>query len=176
MTFHCLSRTFAPLALMLALPACQPVDTALDSLVNRIATEDIKLDADGAPRAKITPEGDLVVDGNTVQIDSEQRRLLIAYRERIAAISAQGAAIGKQGAALGRDAAKDALTGLFSGQGGNIRERITAQAEELTHEAMKICDTLEGLKQAQDALVASLPEFAPYAGLDQDSVSDCRAQ
>lgn len=171
-------RRLFPLAIAmsvaLALGACGRVDDALDEAGRRITSEDVTLNADGQPRARITTDGDLVIDGSRVEVDDDQRRLLLAYRGQMVAVSSRGVEIGRRGAALGVSAARDAVADAFSGKGDAVGDRIRAQAEELKQEALAICDDLQGLKQAQDELAAALPEFRPYAGLEQSDVDDCR--
>lgn len=161
--------------LALVLAACQPVDGSLDAAGKLIAGEDITLESDGAGKARITPAGELIIDGDAIELTDGQRQLLLAYRSRIESISAQGVEIGKQGAAFGMNAAKQALTGVFSGKGDEITEKIGAQADDLKQEALKICDSLVALKSAQEELAAALPEFAPYAGLDQAGIDGCHS-
>lgn len=161
-------------ALSLALVACGRVDDALDEAGRRVADGDLTLQADDGARAILTVDGDLLVDGEPVEVSNAQRRLLLAYRGELVAVTSHGLAIGRRGAALGASAAREAVADAFSGRGDAVGDRIKVQAAELKQEALLICDRLQDLKRAQDDLAASLPEFRPYAKLDQTDVDDCR--
>ena len=39
-----------------------------------------------------------------------------------------------------------------------------------------LCDRLPQLLAAQDAFVAAVPEFAPYADANRDDISECDAR
>ena len=39
--------------------------------------------------------------------------------------------------------------------------------------AMALCDRLPALYQSQQALAAAVPEFAPYADMDESDIDDC---
>jgi hypothetical protein len=134
---------------------------------------DITLKASGHPPATITRSGDLLIDGKPVAVNAEQHALLVAYRAQLGAIGAQGLEVGKQGAALGVKAAGDALAGVFSGDTEHVGEHIEAQADKLKQEALKICQQVMALRQAQDALAQQLPAFRPYASLDARDIYDC---
>jgi hypothetical protein len=44
---------------------------------------------------------------------------------------------------------------------------------EIQPAVLQICRRLPQLRDSQQALAASLPEFKPYATLDADDVEDC---
>lgn len=132
------------------------------------------LKADGHPSATITKDGGLLIDGKPVQLSPAQHERVQAYRAQIAQVADQGIAVGKQGAALGIAAASEALKGVLSGDTDKIGQHVETQAKQIKIEALKICDRLEGLRGAQDALVREVPAFAPYATLDAHSVAHCR--
>lgn len=131
-------------------------------------------DDDPLPAASITPQGDLVIAGQTLTRTEDERALARAYREAIIDVAERGMDLGVQGADLGMRAAREAITGLFSGNRGEVEARIDAEATTITAEAMKLCDRLPGLFQAQQALAAARPEFAPYARMTAADVKDCR--
>lgn len=167
------------LAAMLVLTACDrsapKTDTGGSSDQHSLSFNngDITLKASGHPPATITRAGDLLIDGKPVAVSAEQHALLVNYRKQIGAIGTQGLEVGKQGAALGVKAAGDALAGVFSGDTEHLGEHIEAQADKLKGEALKICQQVMALRQAQDALAQQLPAFRPYASLDAGDVDDC---
>lgn len=166
---------FTVLSLILALTGCKPDrSTVAEDIGAGLRGKDITLSATGAPKARITADGDLVIGGKKIDTDAEQRALLLAYRKEMEGIAQQGAEIGMQGAALGGKAAKEAIKGVFGGNPDAVGQNIEAEAQKLQQEAMKICERVATLKQAQDALAAKLPEFQPYANIDEKEAEDCR--
>ena len=81
--------------------------------------------------------------------------------------------LGVQGADLGMKAAGDAIASIFRGDTEQVEERIEAEARKLEAAAMQLCDSLPQLLQAQQALAAAVPEFAPYARMDAGDIEDC---
>ena len=132
-------------------------------------------DADGLPRAEITPEGALLIAGKEVPATPEQRELVLDHRGHLVGLAQAGMAIGVQGA----DIAGTALTGigqaLFGGEEGRkaYEERIEAEADKIKDEAMKLCALMPALYDSQQALAASMPEFAPYATMTREDVDEC---
>lgn len=142
-----------------------------------MAAHNLALSADnGAPKAEITPQGDLLVDGDKVAVDDAQRALLLRYRERLIDVASAGAEIGVQGADFGMKAAGKALVGAFTGNGDRVEKEIDAQAREFEKRALVICDRLPPLLETQRQLSESLPAFRPYATMDQSDIDDCREQ
>jgi hypothetical protein len=148
----------------------------MDKIRTRMETHNLTLsnDDDRLPRAEITPLGDLLIDGKAVAVDDAQRALLLAYRKKIIDVATAGADIGMQGADFGMQAAGKALRGAFSGNGDEVEKEIQAQAREFEQRARRICDHLPPLLETQRQLAAQLPEFKPYATMDQSDVDDCR--
>lgn len=168
------------------------VAKAMDKAREKLATENIDLNdmhvdgdhdgihignrnghADDRPKAELTPQGELLIDGRKVEANAEQQALLRQYRRQIEGVASAGMDIGAQGAELGVKAAKEALLGIFSGDTEQIERKVEAEAEGIKAAARQLCNQLPGLKDTQDALAASMPEFRPYATLDQADIDDC---
>ena len=125
-------------------------------------------------KAEITPQGDLLIDGRAVTLTAEQRKLLLEHRGHIIALAEAGAEVGMQGADLATKAMGEALKGVFTGNTDEIEKRVEAEAGKMKASALKLCDKLPAMMASQQKLKASLPEFAPYATMDQDDIKDCR--
>ena len=127
------------------------------------------------PKAEITPQGDLLIEGKTVAITPAQRAELLAYRGQILGIAEAGMAIGAQGANIAGHALSGAVGAIFGGKDGEkeFEKQIEAEAAKIEVEAMKICTRLPALLTGQQALAASLPEFKPYARMTQADIDDC---
>lgn len=146
---------------------------ATDKARDELAKNDIDLNADGQPKAAITPQGDLVIDGKPVAMTDAQRKLALDYRAGITAIAEAGIDIGLQGADLAGKAVTEALAGVFTGQGDEVEKRIEHHAEGIKASAVKLCEKMPALLEAQNRLADALPEFKPYATMDQQDIDDC---
>lgn len=145
---------------------------------DRLARENISINRDGKqdlPKAEITPTGELLIEGKPVATTPEQKALVLAYRGELLGVVGDGMAIGMEGARVGIDAAASALKGVLSGQNGDdIGKQVGEQAKaKLKPMVAQLCTRMPGLLSAQQALAAALPEFAPYATMDQSDVDDC---
>lgn len=125
------------------------------------------------PKAEITPAGDLLVAGTPVQIDANQRALLLKYRGHVIAIAEAGMDLGIRGADLGMQAAADAIGSIFSGDTAGMEKRVESEAANLEAGALKLCAQLAPMLATQRELAAALPAFAPYARMTQDDVDQC---
>lgn len=128
---------------------------------------------DERPRAEITPQGDLLVEGKAVEVTPQQRTMLQAYRNEVIKVADSGLAIGSKGADLAGKAVGEAIGAMFGGDTRAMQQRVEAEADKLKQEAKVICTQLPALLAAQDALAASLPAFQPYATMTRDDVDNC---
>lgn len=164
---------------------------ALGKAGERLKTENIRLDGGfqvnvggqefgspkdrDLPRAEITPDGGLLVEGEAVEVSEDQRALLRTHRRQLEDVALAGMAVGARGA----DIAGTALTGigeaLFGGEEGRkaYETRIEAEAEKIKEDAFRICALLPGLYDSQQALAGALPAFAPYATMTRADIDDC---
>lgn len=125
------------------------------------------------PKAEITPAGDFLVQGATVDITEQQREMLLAYRSQAIAMIEAGMAIGVSGADLGMRAVTEVAKGIFSGNPDSIKENIEGQAEAIKTQARALCLALQPMYQSQQALAQSLEAFKPYATLNAESAQKC---
>ena len=130
-------------------------------------------DGNDTADAEITPEGDLLIDGKRIEVDAEERALLLAYRQQISEVALAGARIGVQGAALAKTAMGEAFRGVLSGNTDDIEAKIEAEADKIRVQAGELCGHLVPLLETQDALAASIPELEPYATMDQGDIDEC---
>lgn len=129
---------------------------------------------DTRPTAEITPQGELLIDGRKVAANPQQQALLKEYRGHVEQIALAGMDVGVAGADLGMKAATDAIGAVFSGNGDQVEQRMEAEAQRIEAAAMKLCGYLPAMLDTQTRLAAALPEFRPYATMDQSDVDDCR--
>lgn len=156
----------------------QKAGREIEEARRKLATENIALNRDGKkhlPKAEITPGGDLLIEGKAVAATPAQKALVLAYRGELLGVVGDGMAIGMEGASIGVDAAANALKGVLAGKSGDeIGKQVGAQArDQLKPMVDQLCGRMPALLSAQDALATALPEFKPYATMDQGDVDDC---
>lgn len=151
------------------------VDKALAEASRKLHSENLSLQMEeGGPKAELTPQGDLLINGTAVPFTAEQREAALAYRKEVLAVAEAGMAIGKQGAAIGGEAAALAIESIFGGNPEGAEARIEAEAKKIEAAALALCDQVGGLEVAQEHLTALVPEFAPYAkSINVDT--DCKS-
>ena len=131
-------------------------------------------DAD-RPEGEITPAGDFLVDGKPVAIDPAQRAQLLAYRSQVIDLAKLGLDAGERAAMLAIDATDVGMIRLFfSAMSGSLERKVKdTVAREIKPAVLQICRRLPDLRASQQQLAASLPEFRPYATLEERDVADC---
>lgn len=129
----------------------------------------------GVPEGEITPQGDLLVDGKAVAIDDAQRAQLLAYRAQVVDLAKTGLDAGERAAMLAIEVADVGMIRLmFSAMSGGLERKVKdAVAREIQPAVLRICRSLPRLRDSQQSLAASLPEFRPYATLEEGDMDDC---
>ncbi|MBN8921664.1 MAG: hypothetical protein BGP10_15625 [Rhodanobacter sp. 68-29] len=129
---------------------------------------------DSRPKAVITPQGDLVIDGKPVTATPEQHAMLLDYRQQIIGIASAGMDIGASGADIGVAAARQAILGAFTGKSDKeIEASIKPQTDQIEAAAMRLCKRMPDLLASQQKLAAAMPAFQPYATMTQKDVDNC---
>ena len=129
---------------------------------------------DKAPRAEITPQGDLLIEGKAVAVTPKQRALLLTYRQQIIDVAEAGMSMGVQGADLAGKAVSEVLGSVFSGKGDDFGKRMEAEGRKLEAQGRQLCMQLEPMRATQQRLAATLPVFKPYATMTESDIEDCR--
>lgn len=127
------------------------------------------------PKGEITPKGDLLIDGKAVAVDAGQRKQLLDYRVQVIDIARTGIDAGEHAAMLAIEATDVSLFRLIvGGMTGSLERRVEASVKrDIEPAVLQICRQLPQLRDSQQALAANVPEFRPYATLDDDDVADC---
>lgn len=161
------------------------IQKAMEAAKQELATKNINVNSvhigdsrahsnNSLPKAEITPQGDLLIAGKKVAATPAQHVLLVDYRTQIIGIAEAGMDIGTQGADLGIHAAKAAIWGALSGKNDKaIEASIKPQTDKIQAAALKLCKRLPELLSSQQKLAAAMPEFRPYARMEQKDVDDC---
>ncbi len=152
----------------------QKVREATDDARKQLAEGNLSVSSSDGTKVEISPKGDLLINNTPVTLNDSQRALVLQYRQQMLAVAEAGIDVGIQGANLGVRAASEALKGIFSGNTDKIEERVNAEAAKIEASASKICDQLPALLATQQQLAAVIPEFKPYAKMDQSDIDDCR--
>ncbi len=127
------------------------------------------------PTAAITPQGDLLIDGKAQEIDNGQRRQLLMYRGLMVEIA-------KIGIDIGQDSAEAALAAvdrswislMFGALTGSLERRIEQTVQQQVEPRVRgLCRILPRVMESQQRLAATLPQFRPYATLEQRDVANC---
>jgi len=126
------------------------------------------------PKAAITPDGTLVIEGRPVDATPEQHALLVDYRQQIIGIATAGMDIGASSANMGLGIAKDAIFGKLSGKSDKeIEADIKPQTDKIEAAAVQLCKRMPDLMSSQQKLAAAMPAFQPYATMTQKDIDDC---
>lgn len=178
------------LAIVLATGACSGSDApreagndgftgmaerAANEIREEIATEDMDLGRgrNDEPAAKLTPQGDLLIGGEKVAMDEEQRAVALAYRNALANVAESGARVGLRGAALAGDALKLAAASALNGDGKTVEDQLKDKTAAIEAEAKALCAQMPGLLESQRRFAAAVPAFEPYANMTQEDVDKC---
>lgn len=145
----------------------------IDQAARLIAEENMQLQADGQPDAEITPEGDLLIGGKAVALSAGQRTLLAAHRSQLVGIATEGVQIGRQGVDLAGKAMKSALFAVLTGNEARFERKMEAEAAKIEASAITLCDRLPALLASQNAVSDAVPEFKPYARVEQSDIAEC---
>lgn len=153
-------------------------EKARDGIREEMATQnlDIGQGVAGLPHAELSPQGDLVIDGKTVTLTPAQRKRLLDYRTQLAAMAEAGADVGIQGAAVATSAMKEAAMAALSGNQAQVEERLKTQTDAIKVAALALCERLPALLESQRAAAKAVPEFAPYATMDESDIDECHSE
>jgi len=151
------------------------VRKGIEQAKRELVTKDISVSHDDTrAKAIITPQDELVIAGRPVQATPEQHTMLVDYRQQIIGIAEAGMDIGASGADIGVSAAKQAIWGALSGKSDKeIEASIKPQTDKIEAAAAKLCQRLPDLLSTQQKLAAAMPEFRPYATMQQKDIDDC---
>lgn len=166
---------------LLAASGCIPgvrgeIDRSIAEARTQLHRDPLALQAEGRPDAAITPGGAFTVDGEPVAIDAGQRQALLDYRAAMIAYADTALDVtAEEAGPLATRATTWALVGLFTGSGEWADRRIEADSARLEERVRQLCPELLRAWSAQAELESVLPEFAPYASLEQQDLIDCQA-
>lgn len=142
----------------------QKVNQAIDEARQKLRTENLALGGgEHLPKAEVTPQGELLINGVAVPMTEAQRTAMLAYREQLLVIAESGMNMGADGAKLAGDAVTQ-VTGLLDGKVADATAKLEAEADRMAAAGLALCEQVKGLEATQAQLSALIPEFAAYAG------------
>lgn len=129
------------------------------------------------PTAEITPQGDFLIGGQMQPIDTNQRRQLLAYRGLVVEVAKIGIDIGQKGSEAALDAVGGSWLSLMVGaMTGSLERRVDRVVREQVEPGVRgICRLLPKVRDSQQQLAGSVPQFRPYANLDANDVEQCES-
>ena len=163
-------RRVSILLVALALPllaACSDTTSSLDLALDG----DVVIHVPFKPVARVTPAGDLAIDGTSVALTPAQRSALAQYDRQFTAIQQAGHAIGRAGQHLSAGIDQEAAHAGSAAVIGAAHRDVAGFSTSLAG----LCSQVAALVALQDSIAATLPAFRPYAVLTQDKVRACRA-
>lgn len=127
------------------------------------------------PEAQITPKGDFLVAGKAVTIDARQRQQLLDYRGLMIELAKTGIDGGERAAMAALDVADVSMLRLiWGGLSGSLEQRVNSTVKQQVEPMVQqICRRLPRVRESQQQLAGSLPEFRPYATLERKDIDDC---
>ena len=171
------SRASLLAAMVLALTAGRASATHISVNVGDdnidIRHDDIVVTAEDDTKARVTPEGSLVVDGRKIRLSDAERQGFAHYNATLHLIKDQAVDLGMSGAGLAVHAIGEVIAAIAVGEPDRAEHRVEARAEKLKDSARALCEEMRNLQLLQDTLARSVPEFEPYAVIDMKE-KDCR--
>src|SRR5690606_31930917 len=77
------------------------------------------------PRGEITPDGELLIDGEAVTVDARQRAQLLAYRNQVIEVALAGMDVGEKAAEVALESVDRSVIGLvFSAMTGRLERQL----------------------------------------------------
>lgn len=121
------------------------------------------LTANNGSKAMIDVNGDLEIDGKPIPLTDAQRALTQRYAKQTMLAGAQIAEVSAAGAAAADEIKDSFLRVIFNREPDQVEKKLDARFDKLDTLASKLCDRARELNSTQDAIVDSIPAFAPFA-------------
>lgn len=168
-------KTLGLAALVITATACSTEsDSNSFTHLTPLNSRQLAVHRHNGPDAIMSVTGELSIDGKTVALNQAQKELVTRYFAGAHTLRDDGFATGMAGASTALTAISSVVTGLASGEPDKIGQDVEAKAAKVEVQAEKVCRDLHELAMLQDALATALPEFKPYATIENSEVDDCR--
>ncbi len=125
-------------------------------------------------QAVITEEGALTIEGNSIPVQPQAKNNLMQYVQITQQIRQQGIDVAKRAGGFAVGILGDVFNGLLSGKSDqDIERNANHSAADFKKSVLPICESVQKLKQAQDAIATDVPSFKPYAVIEDKDANDC---
>jgi hypothetical protein len=168
-------RTLGLSAILISATACSSEsDSNSFTHLTPLNSQQIAVHRHNGPDAVVSASGELTISGKAVALNQAQKELVSRYFAGARTLRDDGLATGLAGASTAITALTSVVTGLANGEPDKIGDAVEAKAAKVEAQAENLCRDLGKLAATQDALAASLPEFKPYALIEEKEIDDCR--
>jgi hypothetical protein len=123
--------------------------------------------------AYVLPDGRLVVGKAEVPTNADQRIALTAYSVGAKTFIVQVVNVGAEGLHFAAESVGNLLKGAINGNPDQAHKQVETGGERIKDKAKALCKLLDDWRSAQDAAVAAVPEFKPYAVIHESNVKSC---
>lgn len=113
---------------------------------------------------RISPDGDLYIDEEQVDVSRHQRKLLATYHEQVEGITDDAIELGMEAAKFG---VKTAISAVFMAlsmdddEADEFEAKVEKEAVQFEEYAERICQRAEALTTLEKELVKEIPGFFP---------------
>ncbi|MGA9855820.1 MAG: hypothetical protein WBR29_11140 [Gammaproteobacteria bacterium] len=140
----------------------------------KVEPERVIITNDQGHQAVITQQGALTIEDKSVAVSPQAKDNLSQFVETTQQIREQGMEVARRAGSFAAGILSDVFGGLLSGQSDKDIERNANQsAAEFKKSVLPICMSVQKLKHLQDAIVADVPAFKPYAVIEDQDSNDC---
>lgn len=139
----------------------------------RVDSTHVAVRRHNGPEAIFSATGEVSLDGKKLTLNPAQKDLAIRYFSNAGTVEDDGFATGMAGASTALTALSSVVSNLANGEPDKIGPAVEAKAAKVEEHAAKLCRDLRELAATQDALAVSLPEFKPYALIEERDASRC---
>lgn len=136
--------------------------------------DDLVIAGKGSARARVAADGSLTIGGAAVAVTDGQRADLIRLRKGAEQMVRHGLETGKAGLRVGTAAAGAALESIARGDSKGVTAAVDEKVKIVEQSVGRLCDDLAGVRDAEQAVAATLPAFMPYVTTSAEDVADCR--
>jgi hypothetical protein len=127
----------------------------------------------GQPRARITPEGQLLLDEKPAALTPAGQAAMARYYASGRGFGNQAVQVGLDSASFAMHTVGKAFEGLLHGNTGQVEKDARQGSEAIKQQARQLCQMMSDWRSAQDAAVAAAPEFKPYAVIGAHDTEHC---
>lgn len=135
---------------------------------------DVVIRKDSGDKARITPNGTLIIAGKTITVNAQQKAGLSEYVSTIKDIEIKGQQLEKAATGFAASVVAETFAGLFAGEDEDkIDKNANNRAHAFKQKALPVCKDVQSLEHIQDSLAAGIPAFKPYAIIKGRDADDC---